>query len=129
VAVTCEWDSDLVIPAMEGDGHETPPSMHLYRMVQEALSNAIRHGGANHCIIRSRCHDGLNELIIEDDGTGFEPPLPHHSEHQSPPTGMGLRILAFRASRIGGQLSITRRHEGGMRVAVTWPSLTTPPVR
>jgi signal transduction histidine kinase len=123
------WDDDLPIPgAQDEDGNdqlvdsqETPPSMHLYRIAQEAMSNAIRHGGAKHLWITGTVSEGRGELIIADDGSGFVPPSP--TSLHGPRTGMGLRIMAFRSERIGGRFSLERRPEGGMRVTVTWPIL------
>ena len=121
------WDDDLPIPHTADDdssdtlidSNDTPPSMHLYRIAQEAMSNAIRHGGAKHLWITGTISNGHGELIIADDGNGFAPPSP--SSLHGPRTGMGLRIMAFRSERIGGRFTLERRPEGGMRVTVTWP--------
>ena len=128
VQAVVQWDDDLPIPAVtvdedshDGlvDSHDTPPSMHLYRIAQEAMSNAIRHGGAKHLWITGSVSQGHGELVIADDGGGFTPPAP--GNQHGPRTGMGLRIMAFRADRLGGKFSLERRPEGGMRVTVSWP--------
>ncbi len=121
------WDDDLPIPHVTDDdssdglvdSNDTPPSMHLYRIAQEAMSNAIRHGGAKHLWITGTINHGRGELIIADDGSGFIPPSP--ASLHGPRTGMGLRIMAFRSERIGGRFTLERRPEGGMRVIVSWP--------
>lgn len=127
VQAVVQWDDDLPIPSAVvetdtddalSDSHDTPPSMHLYRIAQEAMSNAIRHGGAKHLWITGSYSGPHAELIIVDDGSGFNPPAPG-SMHGAR-TGMGLRIMAYRAERIGARFALERRSEGGMRVVVTW---------
>ncbi len=82
----------------------------LYRISQEAVSNARRHGQAQSIKITLESEATLVRLAIEDDGTGIP---------RSPPaTGMGLKIMQFRAATIGARLSIGRRESGGTRVCV-----------
>ncbi len=123
--ITVTWDEDLPLPQPTDDHEATPPSMHLFRIAQEAVSNAIRHGHARHLWISGMASplSGHTTLTIDDDGDGFDPP-------SDPPTaatvhqlsaGMGLRIMAFRAHHIGATFTIERRATGGgMRVTVRW---------
>ncbi len=142
IEATVAWAEDLPIPRLgtdaesHGDGppdsQETPPSMHLYRITQEAVSNAIRHGSATRVWITGRVVDGRGMLTIEDDGRGFVPPTRQELHHLR--SGMGLRIMGFRAERIGAQFTIERRAGGGMRITVDWPyaasgARTTGPLR
>jgi len=129
VQAVVQWDDELPIPSVtvDEDSHDglvdspdTPPSMHLYRIAQEAMSNAIRHGAAKHLWITGTVGDGRGELIIADDGSGFTPSTTASNRHASR-SGMGLRIMAFRAACIGGKFALEHRPEGGMRVTVSWP--------
>jgi two-component system sensor kinase FixL len=82
----------------------------LYRISQEAVSNARRHGRAQSIKITLESEAALVRLAIEDDGMGIP---------QSPPvTGMGLKIMQFRAATMGARLSIGPRESGGTRVCV-----------
>jgi PAS domain S-box-containing protein len=82
----------------------------LYRISQEAVSNARRHGHARSIRITLESEANLVRLAIDDDGTGIP---------QSPPaTGMGLKIMQFRAATLGARLSIGPRSSGGTRVCV-----------
>jgi PAS domain S-box-containing protein len=82
----------------------------LYRISQEAVSNARRHGRAQSLQITLESDAAHVRLTIEDDGTGIP---------QSPPaTGMGLKIMQFRAATMGARLSIGPREKGGTRVSV-----------
>ena len=79
---------------------------HLYRIAQEAVSNALRHGNPQHIdltLLRSR--DELF-LSIEDDGTGIQSAVPVSE-------GMGLSIMQYRAEQIGGTLQFRPRDHGG----------------
>lgn len=94
---------------------------HLYRIVQEAINNAIRHGKASTVTIRLSSEGGFVRLAIEDNGAGIPRPLPETE-------GMGLSIMQYRARMIGGQLEVAPRPEGGTIVACTFrqPPPNTP---
>ncbi len=87
---------------------------HLYRIAQEAVTNARRHAGATQIRIRLRVDEATLRLEVEDDGTGI-PPQAGES------TGMGFRIMQFRARMLGGQLSIRPGARGGTLVVVDSP--------
>jgi signal transduction histidine kinase len=86
---------------------------HLYRIVQEAINNATRHGKAQAIHIRLSGAGHAIHLEIEDDGSGIPQPLRESA-------GMGLRIMQYRARTIGGQLEIAPRPEGGTIVACSF---------
>lgn len=111
--VRCEFVSD---PSLDLDDLGT--STHLYRIAQEAINNAVRHGKARQ--IHVQLSNGLSgiELQIEDDGGGFVP--------GGPSTGMGLQIMQFRAKMINGKLDIRRRDaDGGTIVSCQLPVLAS----
>jgi signal transduction histidine kinase len=110
LACECAWDEDLPLPATDD---ETPPGVHLFRIAQEAIANAARHGQARRITILGRVEAAEAMLEVEDDGAGFE--LAGVSG-----AGMGLRTLAYRAERLGARLTITRQDAGGMRLRVAW---------
>jgi two-component system, NarL family, sensor histidine kinase NreB len=72
---------------------------HLFRIAQEAVSNAIKHGHARNVEIKMLSAAGEVQLSVSDDGRGLR---------ASPPQGqgMGLRIMRYRAEMIGGALSV-----------------------
>lgn len=84
---------------------------HVFRIAQEALNNAIRHGRAKQIRIHLSSQDGKIVLMVSDDGCG----LPDELET----TGMGLRIMGFRAKILNGTLEIHDRQRGGTRVTLT----------
>lgn len=87
----------------------------VYRVAQEALTNAVRHGGAAavHLVLR-RDGDGGLVLTIDDDGAGI-------SEAALLDGGMGLRTMRARAQRHGGSLDVGPGDEGGTRVRLRLP--------
>jgi signal transduction histidine kinase len=90
---------------------------HLYRIVQETITNAIRHGKAKHITIRLDATDSVINLAITDDGIGIRDKKRNNG-------GMGLRIMAYRASMIGATFDIKRLPSRGTRVTCTLPSTT-----
>jgi len=89
-------------------------AVHLYRIAQEAVSNAFRHGKAQRVVIDLRASGNRDLLTITDDGTGIpsEPPMDK---------GMGLRVMAYRAKSIGGTFRIQRGPAGGTVVTCSVP--------
>ena len=81
-------------------------AMHLYRIAQEAVTNAIKHGKAKSIVISLESLDEGTELQVRDDGCGL-PDTPSRS------AGMGLRIMAHRATMIGASFSSRRSEHGG----------------
>ena len=94
----------------------TATATHLFRIAQESLNNALQHGGANQVQISLDTEDGRIILEIRDNGVGFDPvDQPTHSVTDET-HGMGLRIMEYRASLIGGTLLVRRQKTGGMCV-------------
>ena len=79
-------------------------AIHLYRIAQEAINNATRHGQAKNIVISLDAADHLMTLCISDDGGGISE---SHSE------GTGLTIMRYRARLVGGELTIGRRNGTG----------------
>jgi two-component system, NarL family, sensor kinase len=87
-------------------------ALNLYRIAQEAVNNAIRHGGAQHLIISLNSDDGMLRLSICDNGRGFA----GTSTRSGPTPGMGIKIMKYRARQLGATLQFLRRPEGGAEV-------------
>ena len=90
---------------------------HLYRITQEAVQNAIKHGRARQISIRLRQRGGHLLLSIGDNGAGF-PASPEKS------VGAGLHNMRMRAAMIGGTLAIRPGKGGGTLVSVLLPLQT-----
>jgi PAS domain S-box-containing protein len=83
---------------------------HLYRIAQEATSNAIRHGRAKRIEVDLECVGDRMTLSIHDNGAGIQ----HRIPGQRP--GMGLRIMEYRAHLAGASFSIRPGRRGGTLV-------------
>ena len=99
-------------------GHDR--ALHLYRIAQEAIANAVRHGRAHTVVVTLDVHagdrpgvpDGFVALDIQDDGSGIT------GEAFLRDDGIGLRSMRYRAERIGGQFAIRALEQGGTLVQV-----------
>ncbi len=89
---------------------------HLYRIAQEATSNALRHAHANRVTVTLKESEGSLLLEVEDDGDG----LPDGSHGR----GMGLHTMAYRADLMEGCLTATAGEAGGTRISCRVPRTT-----
>jgi two-component system NarL family sensor kinase len=87
-------------------------ALHLYRIAQEAVNNAIRHGGAQHLTISLAATEGILCLSIRDNGSGF---TGVDAENGAIP-GMGIKIMHYRARQLGATLEFLLNAEGGTEV-------------
>lgn len=106
VAVRCE--PGLIPP-------DESVTVHLYRIVQEAVNNAIRHGKATRVAVRlSRRKRGGVVLTVADNGVGF-PEKPNRK-------GLGLSIMEYRAASIGASFDLETRMGRGAVVRCLFPA-------
>ena len=87
---------------------------HLYRIAQEAVNNAIRHGKSRNIVIRLSGKSGIGTLLIQDDGQGFP-------KKQDSPPGVGLSIMNYRADIVGGSLKVQPNQDRGITVTCMFP--------
>ena len=89
---------------------DTAVELHLYYIVQEALLNAVNHGKAATIIVTLAADEDRFKLTIQDDGTGFEIAGKSRS-------GMGIRIMRYRAKVIGATLDLQSQVNHGTQIA------------
>jgi len=109
-----EIDAELIA---DGDFSDLGDDAQLvvYRVAQEALSNAARHSGAGHVDVHlRRREDGGVELSVADDGRGFA--------FEESERGLGLGGMRERALLIGGELTIESRPGAGTTVRLAVPA-------
>jgi signal transduction histidine kinase len=87
--------------------------IHVYRVLQEAVSNIARHSGSNRAWVHLKCDAGRLELEVEDDGKGLDP--------NTSPRGLGLVAMRERAELLGGALDLLPSSHGGTLVRLTVP--------
>jgi signal transduction histidine kinase len=105
--ITCDFVCKNGVIIRDNDS-----ALNLYRITQEAVNNAIRHGGANHLIISLASNEGILRLSICDNGRGFA----GTSAKNGMTPGMGIKIMQYRARQFGATLAFLKRPEGGVEV-------------
>jgi signal transduction histidine kinase len=88
---------------------------HVYRIVQEALTNVIRHSAATEVQIRLYAAGDELHLTVDDNGRGFSQPDPDS------PGGLGLKIMQYRTQMLGGDLLIDSGARGGASIHCSFP--------
>lgn len=108
VAVSIEIDGDVVVKDSE-------IAMHLFRIAQEALNNALRHAGATAIRVSLRQEGSRVSLAIKDNGSGIP---------DTAPSGMGFGTIKYRTQLIGADLKVISNSTTGtvVQCAVTLPN-------
>ncbi len=89
----------------------------VYRVAQEAVANVLRHSRAAHVEIRLEAEGPGLELVVRDDGMGFEPA----DQEPGPGGGFGLWAMRERVEGVGGQLRVTSSPGAGTEVRAWVP--------
>lgn len=107
-------------PVLIADHHV---ATHVYRIAEEALANAVRHGHARHVSIAlDEAKDGVT-LIVRDDGDGIPEGIPAHE-------GAGLHLMRYRARSIAGSIELHNHTGGGATMTLRFRKrVTAVPVR
>jgi two-component system sensor kinase FixL len=112
--VSCSFESD----GPESDGpvkvRDDNVAVQLYRIAQEAVTNAVKHAGATLIAVAIKADRGCITLQVSDDGVG----VPPGDETNS---GSGMHIMRYRARVIGGTLEIKPATGGGTLVTCSLP--------
>ncbi len=108
--VTCRFECTVPVYV-----NELITATHLFRIAQEAVTNAIKHGKAKEINISLETKLDKIVLTIRDNGLGLTTPT-------GPAKGMGLRIMQYRASMIGATLLFQRQAKGGTAVVCFLPT-------
>jgi PAS domain S-box-containing protein len=108
--VRAHFNTSLKEPLTLDDGAAT----HLYRIAQEAFTNAIRHGRVTQVTIDLATAEGTLTLSVQDNGRGFD-------ERNASNNGLGLKLMRYRAQMLGGDVTIANDKGGGVVVRCTCP--------
>jgi len=103
ISCTMAASDDIRLP-------DNATAIHLYRIAQEAVNNAVKHARPHHIRIHLFAEAQGLRLEVEDDGSGIH-------AHSHNPEGMGLNIMEYRARMIGGSLRVASSPSGGTVVS------------
>jgi signal transduction histidine kinase len=92
--------------------------IHVYRIVQEAITNVVKHSAATEASVVIRKRPTVVSLSIRDNGRGFNPAKTSSQSHE---LGYGLNGIAERARILGGTLGIDSKPDGGTNMTVEVP--------
>jgi signal transduction histidine kinase len=106
IQVTIDSSASLALPEGVQD--------HIFRIAQEALTNAVKHSGARHIDIVLRVTEAAIKLTVRDDGIGL-------LSNSAPVGGLGRASMRHRASAIGAHLSLSNAIGGGTEVRLDCP--------
>jgi two-component system nitrate/nitrite sensor histidine kinase NarX len=110
----------VALEAPDGAPRHLPPSteVQLVRIIQEALANVHKHAAAEHAWVRIWWQHPSIQVIVEDDGRGFDPHMPASPDRRH----FGFQTMRERAEGLGGTLEIDSAPGGGTRVIATLPA-------
>lgn len=94
---------------------------HLFRVVQEALNNIVKHAHTDHVFIRLAVTAGQVSLLVEDEGVGFDP-----AAVPSDRKTLGLTSMRERVEMMGGSFAVESRPGTGVRIRVDLPVMVVP---
>ena len=109
--ITCELKTGSYSPIQDPE-----IALHMYRVAQEAVHNAVRHGKPSKVVVTLSTRSGKTRLHVADDGIG----LPEGADQKG--GGLGLRTMQYRAQTIGATLTVSRRKKGGTEVYCELPA-------
>lgn len=104
----------------EGTARRAHPDIELaaYRIVQEAVMNAVKHASANACTVTVRHFTARLMVVVEDDGRGFDP---DEVQLAGAAAGLGLIGMRERVTQLGGNLHVASVEGEGTTVTVEFP--------
>jgi signal transduction histidine kinase len=115
----CEQTSGLAVDlTIGGDwtGIGEPESTALYRMLQECLTNVVKHSDATEARVQLLSDDGLWRLVVEDNGRGFD------TRTTPAPDSFGLAGIRERAAACGGSVVVDAAPGRGTRIDIALPA-------
>ena len=107
---------DREVPRLEPDVESA-----VYRVLQEALTNAAKHAGASRVLLALRLDDGRVTATVSDDGAGFDVERAGRPPDAGPAHGVGLEGMRERAQLVGAELTIDSNQGVGTTVRVSVP--------
>ena len=117
-------DTVKIAVDLQTDGSRYPEKteLHVFRIVQEACENALRHAHATHIEILGHLFSGQINLILQDDGVGFDVDRDLHLDTLIANKHFGLVGMIERATLVGAEIKFTSAPRKGTEIVVKWSS-------
>ena len=112
--IPCDVDCPRPLPHLTEN-----TAIQIYRIIQEAVANAAKHGKPNRIVIRLSFHDQMLSIEVVDNGMGV-------AATAGNPTGMGLSIMGYRARMVGAGFHLRENEPTGTRVECRLPITASP---
>lgn len=125
LSVSQEVDASLDATCQEHARLSEDVETSVFRIVQEAASNAVRHGHAKHLRVKLSCNSTELHIDVEDDGRGFDVASNTNSNEMNSP--FGLLSIHERACLLGGEAQISSKPDAGTHVRVHFPLIPAEP--
>jgi signal transduction histidine kinase len=113
--VRCRLDADPGALPADGDA-----AVQLYRIAQEAITNAVKHGRPEEIVVSLKPRNGHTEFMVRDNGVGLR-------VEATASAGCGLRVMQYRARVIGGRMDVRSADDDGTSLIFTIPAASSPP--
>ena len=113
--VTTLWGADIRIEGQVVTEPPTSVALAAFQILQEALTNALKHAGEKPIVVHISESDGMVHLVVEDQGKGFDTSEEVGQEH------LGMRLMRERAERVGGYIDLASRPGSGTRLEAVLP--------
>jgi signal transduction histidine kinase len=109
------WGTEVRIEGTIDKEPPLPVALAAFQILQEGLTNALKHAQSSTVTVRIENADSLVNIVVEDNGTGFDPDSEVGTEH------VGMRLMMERAARVGGRVELDTKPGAGTRLKVVLP--------
>jgi signal transduction histidine kinase len=113
--VSVLWGNEIEIEGTITNEPPIPVALAAFQILQEGLTNAMKHARAGPVTVRIGDDDGMVHIVVEDRGPGFDPETEVGTEH------VGMRLMKERAERVGGRIELDTSPSSGTRLEAILP--------
>ena len=113
--VSVLWGTEVEIEGTIRNEPPIPVALAAFQILQEGLTNAMKHARAGPVTVRIGDDDGMVHIVVEDRGPGFDPETEVGTDH------VGMRLMRERAERVGGRIELDTSPSSGTRLEAILP--------
>jgi signal transduction histidine kinase len=113
--VSVLWGNEVEIEGTINNEPPIPVALAAFQILQEGLTNAMKHARAGPVTVRIGDDDGMVHIVVEDRGPGFDPETEVGTDH------VGMKLMRERAERVGGRIELVTSPSSGTRLEAILP--------